>query len=250
MQDKLKILHESILETIWPTRCSVCGELGHLLCEKCIKKIKFINTWLACSICGEPYSKLQCCGCSPVYANLSENEKDSYKMEFDRCISVAILDKNTGSIVTSYKDGGERRLSELMAYFMYKYTPQTYIKNNYNVTFIPASKKAYLNRGFDHNSLLAKQYAQLCGLKVQNLFERPNVGDQRQLGRHEREQNLYNQLVINTNAYSILKNNKDMQNFILVDDVKTTGATLNAAAKTLHECGVKNVVCITFALTY
>ena len=119
----LNVAKDVALETIWPTRCVICDKPGTLLCGSCVSKIPFIDISNACKVCGEPYATLQCCNCSPVHANLPEDERDSYKPIYDRCISCCILNEDTGRIATVYKDGGERRLNQILAYFINLYMP-------------------------------------------------------------------------------------------------------------------------------
>ena len=106
----VNIIKMAIEETIWPTRCAICDKPNFLLCPQCASKILFIDQTKSCKICGEPFAKIQCCGCR---INLS----------FKKCISSTILNEDTGKIITLYKDAGERRLSSVMAYFMSKSIP-------------------------------------------------------------------------------------------------------------------------------
>lgn len=97
---------------------------GYLLCPKCARSLSFIDVYKACPVCGEPFAYIQCCNCMPTSKNISDNERNNYHMNFDQALSVTRLDKNSGRIIALYKDGGERRLAKIIAYFMSQYITQ------------------------------------------------------------------------------------------------------------------------------
>lgn len=111
-------------ETLWPTRCAICDKQGFLLCPSCASKLKFIDQNKTCKICGEPYGLIQCCSCNPIDKFLNEQEKQEFKLSFDKCLSVCLLNKESGRIVVLNKDAGERRLAGIMAYFISKSIPK------------------------------------------------------------------------------------------------------------------------------
>lgn len=199
-------------------------------------------------MCGEPYGKIQCCGCSPIDKALTEEEKLKFKPSYNRCISIVKLDKSSGRIVALNKDAGERRLSSTMAYFIAKAVPKSWIKNNTFVSYIPASKEAVIRRGFDHCELIAKSLAKQLDLKCVNCFNRPLSKDQRKLSRAARAENLKNIFSVKENIQGWI--HKYCPSFIIVDDVYTTGSTLNAASKALKLHNAKDIYCLTFARTF
>lgn len=79
-------------------------------------------------------------------------------------------------------------------------------------------------------------------------FKRPTSKDQRKLGRKEREQNLNNRFILKQEAKELI--NTYSPNFIIVDDVYTTGSTLNAASKCIKNFGCNNVYCVSFSRTF
>lgn len=244
----IKTVKSIAAETIWPTRCAVCDTKAYLLCPTCVAKLSFIDNNKSCSLCGEPFGKIQCCGCSPIDKTLTEEEKLNFKPNYNRCISIVRLDKSSGRIVALYKDAGERRLSGTMAYFMAKGMPNSWLKNNTFITYIPASKEAVIRRGYDHCEEIAKLLAKQLGLKCINCFNRPLSKDQRKLGRTARAANLKNTFSAKENVSAWIC--KLRPSFIIIDDVYTTGSTLNAASKILKLHNASDVYCLTFARTF
>lgn len=109
------------------------------------------------------------------------------------------------------------------------------------IVHVPTATSRRRQRGYDQAELLAKELKRLTGAKRASLLCR--LGQQRQVG-HTRKQRL-EQL---SNAFYIL-NPKEVigRDVLLVDDVLTTGATLEAAANVLRRAGARHVDAIVFA---
>ncbi|MDO5329121.1 MAG: double zinc ribbon domain-containing protein [Coriobacteriia bacterium] len=220
----LEILKSAIVENLWPTRCVICDRPGLSICKNCLRKLLYIDTNKTCKICGEPYGSIQCCG----------NHEN-----INRCISATILNELSGRIVTVYKDAGELQLSILIANILFSYMPRSW--RGLPITFIPSTKQAYRKRGYDHSEILANKVAELCQSKCYKLFNRPKSADQRILNRDERKQNIKKfELIDKANIESV----------VIIDDVYTTGATLNSAANTLKKANYNNVYALTFTRTF
>jgi ComF family protein len=104
---------------------------------------------------------------------------------------------------------------------------------------VPTATNRIRQRGFDQAELIAKELSQLTGLEMRKLLLR--IDQTRQVGRSraERLKQLERSFITKTNirTYKVL----------LVDDVLTTGATLEAAARSLRFSGVKSVDALVFA---
>lgn len=116
------------------------------------------------------------------------------------------------------------------------------------LTFIPSTKEAFTKRGFDHCEVLAKALAKYLGIELLYAFKRPKSIDQRTLGRKLRMQNLDKKFEVLDKQISSL--NCENTNIILIDDVFTTGSTLNTACTTLKNCGFSTIYCVNFSRTF
>jgi ComF family protein len=107
---------------------------------------------------------------------------------------------------------------------------------------VPLHSKRLREREFNQAALLAGQLSLCSGLPVRDVLVRSRyTGTQTALDRAERRQNL-------RNAFSLRKNAEVTdQNLLLIDDVLTTGSTLDACAAILLEQGAESVRALTLA---
>lgn len=124
-------------------------------------------------------------------------------------------------------------IAELMAEAL----PQ--IPNDTVIVPIPTASKRQRQRGFDHTALLARELSKRTGIYWEQILARS--GQRRQVGA-TREQRL-TQL---EGAFMAKKSLKGMS-ILLLDDIVTTGGTLEMAARELRQAGAVRVDAIVFA---
>ncbi|MDO4401030.1 MAG: ComF family protein [Coriobacteriia bacterium] len=225
-------------EVAWTTRCIICDTPGKTLCDSCMVRLPYIDRWLACPRCGAPHGLRQCVECN----TLSLAEIDRANPPFARCVSVIEHRGPARGIVTGFKDGGEQRLGIHIARLMDRAIPPSW-KTADALTYVPPDRRALRRRGFDHMAIVASELSRLMGLPVRPLLHKLPTSDQRGLERRERFVNM-------EGAIRALPPAPDMpapRRVVLIDDVYTTGATLFAACDALHEAGIQEIRCATFA---
>ncbi len=114
-------------------------------------------------------------------------------------------------------------------------------KNNYLLTFVPLFKKRLKWRGYNQAEEITKQLSKVLKIPYQEILEKKKATtSQSQLSQKERKNNL-------DNVFSCKR--KISKKILLIDDVYTTGATINECAKELKNKGAKKVIGITLART-
>lgn len=112
------------------------------------------------------------------------------------------------------------------------------------VTPVPLHSRRLRERGFNQSLILARIIAKRLGLTLEKqLLKRINyTRPQARLTSKEREANVKGAFIASVDAALI-----DGRDFILVDDVLTTGATANECARTLKKAGASSVHVVTVA---
>jgi ComF family protein len=106
---------------------------------------------------------------------------------------------------------------------------------------VPTSTSRIRERGYDHVGLLVKQCALLTGVMWRTPVVRTGQAHQFGSSRAERRKQL-------ENAFHVISPDEVKgQNILLIDDVLTTGATLETLAKVLNDAGAKRVDALVFA---
>lgn len=236
---------EAALELVWPTRCSGCERLGSLLCESCEAALLYIRHEYACAFCGAPFGRLNCTGC---YTREGRVER-----LFSAGVSALELDELSGRVIVRYKDNNEQRLSRILARCLLFAIPPSWLDWADVLTWIPSDRKALRRRGFDHMGRVARDLEREVGLPARRLLDKSLSRDQRGLNRQERSENLQKSFSLHRTALpheeaSLCKGAPQCEtaqllppHILLVDDVFTTGCTLDAASAKLKEGGASEV---------
>lgn len=232
-----------ILNLLYPAHCQVCGKKSYIwdknICDDCLGKIeRRIPPF--CAKCGRqlrkiPSSKTGTCGDCKI--------TDYY---FDRAFSVACYDKTLKTLVHNFKYKKMISLTkefiELILDFMDSYG----VGRDANLILsVPMHRSRLFVREINPSHILAKGIAKRLRLPYSGGLIRKikNTVPQTRLTRYERMINI-------KGSFSICKNKIpriNAKNILLVDDLFTTGSTLNECARVLKEAGSRTVEAITLA---
>ena len=230
-------------ELLWPTRCAVCGEPGSLLCPRCLHELPAIDNRDSCPACGCPHGWLVCTECQPAYpadGDEAGEEAPEPTRSIECARSVVSYEDGGAKLVRVYKDEGERRLADVLARLMASALDPAWRAWADAIAYVPATDSARRRRGFDHMELLARRLGEVTGIEVLDVLGRTEAQDQRSLSRDARAANA-------RNTFFIRQTPPKDAHILLVDDVSTTGATLEAAADALLAERVSAVRTLTFA---
>lgn len=130
---------------------------------------------------------------------------------------------------------------EVLSEFIFEMINKNKIKPDI-ICYVPMTKNAIKKRGFNQCKFIATRVGYLLDVPISNcILKVRNTKEQKTLSKDERR--------INVEGAFKIKNNKDVFNkeVILIDDVITTGSTVNECKKILKINGTKRIIILTIA---
>lgn len=229
MTGKLRSVFHDILRQLYPDRCPVCDRvLFHtLICPECAKKLKYVRQPV-CYSCGKPFTdanKEYCADCM------------KRRHEFRQGKAVFYYQGQVQGILYRYKYSNRRDYTEFLASEAARIYGDWVRRCGIEAVIpVPLSKKKKRRRGYNQAEVFAKRFSQLTGLPfyAKQLARVRDTIPQKQLSVEERKNNL-------KNAFKIVRNVVNLKKVLLVDDIYTTGSTIDAAASALKQAGVQDV---------
>lgn len=230
------------LEFLYPENisCILCNNpinknTTYSICKDCFNNINFILD--GCIKCGKPiinYSleEQSIEGCSYCL---------SRRFYFDKVISCVEYTEISKKIVFGLKYNNKTYLSKYIAVIMKEKLDLENIKFDY-ILFVPLHKKRLRKRGFNQAEKIANNLSDLIDIPVIDIITRKyNTEKLYKLGKDDRIKELKNAFTIKHEIID-LKN----KNILLIDDIFTTGSTVNEISKVLKINGVNKVFVATF----
>lgn len=235
-----------LLDGLYPPICELCGcglPDGKALCEACSEKLPRIVSPF-CEMCGETFKGVidgafDCPNCKEI----------SFHFEF----ALAAMDRcdETLELVHRLKYGREIHLAgELGKLACGVFSDRRFKiaqEQKWLLVPVPLHQSRLRTRQFNQAEEIARVVAEQCGLPMANLLKRVRKTDtQTRLTRKQRMENLKKAFAVRTTW-----NKKkpvaltEAPGVILVDDVFTTGSTVDACAKVLRKAGVKRMAVLT-----
>jgi ComF family protein len=156
-----------------------------------------------------------------------------------RVFVVSTYNDKVKKLVHAMKIGSSREASKIIVQILLDNAPYYH---DFCVVNIPTAPSHVRERSFDHSKLIAKQFAGSKELEFNQLLTRHDkakqVGKSRQLRLSQLK-----------GVFEVAEPANIPKKVLLIDDITTTGATLNEAAKTLIRAKVKEIEALVFAQT-
>ncbi len=196
--------------------------------------------WLLCLRCVTALQRPRCLSCGLEYQQSIDYCGRCLKRppNWRRLYCVGDYAPPLSSYVQQFKFSRQLHQAELLAeLLLLNVEPNVEV-----ITFVPLHWWRQFRRGFNQSEWIARALAKRLGIPCMALFKRARA-TQPQLGmtRSQRHKNLNNAFVINTYI--------DFNSVAIVDDVVTTGSTVNSLCKLLLDAGVKSVDIYTICRT-
>ncbi len=241
LPDVAKGAWDRVLDLVYPRDCLNCGNLVagekfDYICQECEGKLYRVEPpW--CSTCGFPF-----------YGMVESSRNCPHCVELDPVFE-------EGRTLFLYRAVGKELIHQL------KYNRAHYLLGDFKrlileagdlpeflngaiLVPIPLHSRKMRERGFNQSVLLAHCIAEVIGnIPVETLLQRVlDTASQTPLGREKRIKNMERAFALQPGA-TIAANKK----YVVVDDVFTTGATLNSCCKALREAGADRLSVLTLA---
>lgn len=217
------MLLASLLSVIAPHDCLCCGAEGALVCASCSAKIPVAHE--RCYRCHSVSTGGRTCG-------TCRSSSDLYAVH-----TLTAYEGLAKDLVWKLKFGRARAAGKEIGRLL----PSPVVTGTTVVTHAPTAAMRVRQRGYDQAALIAKAFARQAGLSYTPLLSRLTSLKQVGASRHVRKRQL-------DGAFRPLHVGRIKgAHIILIDDVITTGATLEAAARVLKKAGARRVEAVVFA---
>lgn len=205
-------MFKKILDILFPIECIECGSSNFLICDKCFKTIKVNKINYFSTDCIDEVHV-----CCSFHNRLLQCAIHLYKYQYIENLS--------------------KYLSTLMISYFLQITDKIL---NPIIIPVPLHKKRLIERCFNQSYLIADSFCKKFDYVLKdNLIRRTkNTKQQAKLNKEQRIDNM-------KNSFELLdKDFVQNKNFIIIDDIYTTGSTVSEIAKLLKNSGADKVWCI------
>jgi len=207
---------DRLLDYVAPHHCSGCGIIGTLLCDNCKYDI-ISEPHSACLVCRKP-SRVGIC--------------KVHNLSYEKAWCVGQRKDTLQRLIGSYKFRNTKAASRILASLLDAHLPQ--LPDTTIIVPIPTVASHIRERGYDHILLIARRLATLRSLPIRSVIIRKNTKTQHHANRHDR-------MIQALSAFSIHGSVDPSATYLIIDDIVTTGATIEYAALLLKEAGAKTI---------
>ena len=226
-----------IFKLLWPEICPFCGKVKwNGVCPACEKQLnKLAISQPYCMKCGKPVRRNE----QEYCADCAES-----KHFFDRGRALWLHKPPVSTSIYQFKYHNQRVFGNYYAETMAKQFERVVCEWKPDLIIpVPLHPKRKRKRGYNQSQIIAERLGKKWGIPVNGTILRrvKNTNPQKKLDHRTRKKNLQNAFAVKGNLYGI-------RNVILIDDIYTTGNTINEAAKKLKETGVEIVCFLTVSI--
>ena len=233
MNNLIKLLPD----ILFPLRCPICDEIlpfgGNRICDSCKASLPYVGEDY-CLKCGRPL-KLRSEEYCPACRRCTHS--------FDSGRSLFVYNDALRHSLALFKYKNRREYAGFYAGELYKvFNRHIRMRNPDALIPVPVSKARLKRRGYNQAGLLAAELGKLTGIPVRNDYisrirDTPAL---KKLGRRQRQKNL-------KKAFKITGNDVKLKTIMVIDDIFTTGSTMDEISSVFKEAGVEKVYFLTVA---
>ena len=229
-----------VTDLFFPRRCPICDRpvkpYGQLICTECADVPQPVGDF-TCRKCGKP-----------VAPEEEYCEDCRRKPHMFYAGAAAFRYRSVSGSLYRFKYEKRREYADyycdILAQTLERFLEETGEEHRPEMLIpVPCSKARMRKRGYNQAALLAEGTARRAGIEVREdlLFRSKDTAAMRRMSAAERQNNL-------KKAFHVYGNGVRLKSIILIDDIFTTGATIDACAGPLLEAGAKEVSFLTLAI--
>jgi len=211
-----------VLDLVFPPSCVHCGREGALLCGPCIRDSIAVSKDV-CRKCAEPLSKPGTCTRCVIDGS-----------SLDRLYGSFLYESPVGSAVRAFKFDDVRALGGVVAGM---FNIESMNRSNADLILpVPMHKNRLRSRGYNQSEILGRKLSNRLGIEYRNDVL---IRSQNTFPQSEQPTAVARKTAIQ-GAFSVDPRHEDMisgKRVLLVDDVFTTGSTVQATATVLKSAG-------------
>lgn len=210
-------LYDNFLNMIYKKKCLICGcsKTDDLLCKTCLKDVQFLSYFAH-----KFYNRI------PIY-------------------SAAIYDKNIKALIQMLKFKHKKSASKPLSDILFSYFKKLNLQDDFIIVYPPSYFIKSAERGYNHMFLIAKHFSKLTGFEINKNLIKKIKPTKPQYKAKDRRKNIKGSFRINQKELLKLKDKK----LLLIDDITTSGATLEEIINCFLELNFNNITCLTISKT-
>ena len=208
-------LYSNFLNLIYKQNCVICGcaKTDEILCKSCLKNVQFLS-----SFAHRIYEQI------PIY-------------------SMSNYENVIKKLIHFLKFKHKKKVAKVLAQLLFAYFQKLNLKENYIIVYPESYFIKNLSKGYNHSFLIAKEFSNLTGFELKRNLIQKVKPTKPQYKAKDRHKNIKNSFRINSKLVNEIKD----KNILIIDDIITSGATLEEIINCFLKEDIKNLTCLTIA---
>ncbi|MBQ4645991.1 MAG: ComF family protein [Candidatus Gastranaerophilales bacterium] len=201
-----------ILDLIYNKKCLVCScaKTDNLLCKNCAKDVYYLS-----SFAQRFYKEI------PIFCATN-------------------YQKTTKTLIQKLKFSHKKNASIPLAKILFDYFQKLNLNDDYIIIYPPSNHLKSAIRGYNHMDLIVKEFSKLTNFEINKDLIKKIKPTKPQYKAKNRHSNIKGSFAINKKYINNLKDKK----LLLIDDITTSGATLEEIINCLLDSNFKNIICL------
>lgn len=211
----IKTLFKACLNLVYNQKCIICGcsKTDNNLCKTCLKDVEILS-----GFAHRVFNKI------PIYC-------------------AYIYSKNIKKLIQLLKFSHKKKAAKPLAYLLFNYYQKLNLNNNFIIIYPPAFSLKSASRGYNPLKLITLEFSKLTELSIEDNLLKKIKYTKPQYNAKNRRKNIKGSFEVNK---KLVEKYKD-KNLLLIDDITTSGATIEEIINCLNEAGLKNITVLTIA---